>query len=155
MGNCMENAIEAMHGDGGPTTHSDMDRYQEAAMRTANPVRTATSERERLLNFSLGLAGEAGEVADLIKKHVYHGHPLDKEKLIKELGDCLWYVTGMAWCIGSSLFIVGMRNVEKLRKRYPDGFSQERSINREENKPRAQMCGCGQIHGSGERCGPW
>ena len=81
---------------------------------------------------ALGIAGEAGEVADLVKKHVGHGHPLDRNKLAKELGDVLWYVAALAHDIGLDLSTVAALNVVKLRRRYPDGFSTERSINRVE-----------------------
>lgn len=105
----------------------DVNLYQHLAMRTANP------ECLSLSNVGLGIAGEAGEVADLIKKHLHHGHELDRDKLIKELGDVAWYLA-----LGCSVLKVDMKtvlwkNVEKLKKRYPEGFSSERSINRDEN----------------------
>lgn len=85
---------------------------------------------DRLAINALGVAGEAGEVADLVKKHVGHGHALDRDKLAKELGDVLWYVAALAHDIGIDLSTVAALNIEKLRRRYPDGFSTERSINR-------------------------
>jgi NTP pyrophosphatase (non-canonical NTP hydrolase) len=66
----------------------------------------------------------------MLKKHLFHGKPLDADEVIKELGDVLWYVAGMATAIGVSLDDVGQRNVDKLRKRYPDGFSVEASAQR-------------------------
>ena len=72
----------------------------------------------------MGVAGEAGEVADMIKKHLGHGHDLDRDKLIKELGDCLWYTATLAKLIGCTLSDVAQQNVEKLAKRYPGGFSE-------------------------------
>lgn len=81
----------------------------------------------------LGLAGEAGEAADIIKKFVGHKHPLDEAtslKLLAELGDVLWYVTAIASELDLGLDAIVQYNVEKLRKRYPEGFSTERSINR-------------------------
>lgn len=72
-------------------------------------------------------------MADIIKKHIGHGHPLDTEKVHKELGDVLWYVAVLARRIGSTLEDVAASNVEKLRKRYPEGFSSERSINRKDD----------------------
>lgn len=100
--------------------------YQELAMRTANP------EHINLSNVGLGIAGEAGEVADLIKKHLHHNHELDREELIKELGDVCWYVALGCTALGIEMAEVMQRNIEKLKKRYPDGFDSNKSINREE-----------------------
>ena len=98
--------------------------YQKAAMRTANPGCKVLS------NAALGLAGEAGEVADIVKKHLYQGHDLDKEKVVKELGDCMWYIALMCDCIDVSLDDVMVENIKKLMDRYPDGFDSSKSINR-------------------------
>jgi NTP pyrophosphatase (non-canonical NTP hydrolase) len=78
----------------------------------------------------LGLVGESGEVVDLIKKHVYHGHPLDSDKLLKELGDVLWYVAALATALDVELSEVAAKNIAKLTARYPEGFSSEASMNR-------------------------
>jgi len=79
---------------------------------------------------ALGIAGEAGEVADHIKKHIGHGHPLDRQAVAKELGDVLWYVAAMADLLGTPLEQIAQMNLDKLRARYPEGFSYEASINR-------------------------
>jgi NTP pyrophosphatase (non-canonical NTP hydrolase) len=100
--------------------------YQKLAMRTAN-------EKCRTLgNAGLGITGEAGEAADIIKKHLFHGHELDKDELIKELGDVAWYLAETAYALDVSLEEVCTRNIEKLRHRFPEGFSTENSINRTE-----------------------
>jgi NTP pyrophosphatase (non-canonical NTP hydrolase) len=101
--------------------------YQREVMRTAA---TSKSPELQLATMGLGIAGEAGEVADLLKKHIGHGHPLDVDKLKKELGDVLWYVVAVGLAVGLDLEDVAQGNVEKLRKRYPNGFSRERSMNR-------------------------
>lgn len=80
---------------------------------------------------ALGLAGEAGEVVDLIKKHRFHGHDLDREALVGELGDVLHYLAAEARCHGIKLEEVARHNIAKLAKRYPNGFSHEASRNRE------------------------
>jgi NTP pyrophosphatase (non-canonical NTP hydrolase) len=159
--------------------------YQTLASRTFNMQLNRT---ERLENAALGLIGEAGEIADLIKKHRHHGHPLDRDKVIDECGDLLWYVAQMcsvleyeisygfvgkkgfglsigvyALRLGRNVGIVAeqvdreyrhidtsvvgaflddhidstldeaqQRNIEKLRRRYPNGFSSEASLNRAE-----------------------
>ena len=104
-----------------------INEYQKLAMTTKNPDLTG---RDLLINSVMGLCGESGEVIDLVKKHVSHGHPLNKEKLIDELGDVAWYLAECADAIGISLEEVLAHNIEKLKKRYPEGFSTERSINR-------------------------
>lgn len=85
---------------------------------------------ERVVIAALGLAGEAGEVADIIKKMAGHGHALDRERLKDELGDVLWYIAELSVAIGLTLEEVGLANVDKLRRRYPEGFSHEASKNR-------------------------
>ena len=79
---------------------------------------------------ALGLAGEAGEFADHVKKWLAQGHDLDYDKLEGELGDILWYVAMGAAACGVSLEYIARRNVEKLRARYPEGFTREASVNR-------------------------
>lgn len=106
--------------------------YQEAALRTANKGKL--SDTELLTNGALGLSGESGECADIVKKHLFQGHELDAEKLAKELGDVAWYLAVASYAIGYSLETVLQMNVDKLRKRYPDGFSADRSIHREEEQ---------------------
>lgn len=102
------------------------DEYQEAAYRTDG----TSGVKERLTNAALGLSGEAGEVADQIKKALFHGHALDEEELAYELGDILWYVAQAANALGYGLDEIARMNIEKLRRRYPEGFSSEASINR-------------------------
>ena len=106
-----------------------INEYQNLAMLTKNPGLTG---RELLINSVMGLCGESGEVIDLVKKHVSHGHPLNREKLIDELGDVAWYLAECATVLDVSLEEILERNIEKLKKRYPEGFSTYRSINREE-----------------------
>lgn len=106
--------------------------YQQAALRTAN--REKLSDTELLTNGVLGLSGESGECADIVKKHLFQGHELDTDKLANELGDVAWYLALASYAIGYPLEKVLQMNVDKLRKRYPDGFSAERSIHREEEQ---------------------
>lgn len=79
-----------------------------------------------------GLTGEAGEVADLIKKHFGHGHVLDHDKLKKELGDVMWYLSQLAEQFDLNMEDIAEANITKLKARYPNGFSEEASINRKE-----------------------
>lgn len=101
--------------------------YQELALRTANSL----NEEDLILNGVLGLSGETGEVADIVKKHLFQGHKLDKSKILDELGDVLWYIAITSKGIGVELEEIAIHNIDKLKKRYPDGFEAERSVNRE------------------------
>ena len=104
----------------------NLDEYQRLALRTARDL----PANERLLNAALGLAGEAGEFADSVKKIRFHGHESDPDELIKELGDLLWYTALAAHALGVPLAQVAERNITKLRGRYPAGFSEPASRER-------------------------
>lgn len=106
----------------------EMAEYDRAAHRT---VSGELGERDSLLLGAVGLAGEAGEVADLVKKHVFHGHDLDRTHALEELGDILWYLAFTARTLGSSLDEVATANVKKLEARYPEGFSGKASRERQ------------------------
>lgn len=106
-----------------------INEYQKAAMRTASGVCAATQEN-LLLNGVMGLNGESGECIDMVKKHLFQGHELNKDKLVKELGDVSWYLAISAEALGVSLEEVMQRNVDKLMERYPDGFDPEKSLHR-------------------------
>ena len=98
-----------------------MDDYQNSVRRTM-PNEGRVVDSLQLATLALGLAGEAGEVVEHVKKHVGHGKGLDKEKVEAELGDVLWYVAALCQALGLSLSDVAERNVAKLWRRYPDGF---------------------------------
>lgn len=100
--------------------------YQSMAMRTAPENQRTWS------NVGLGLAGEAGECADVIKKHLHQGHPLDRDKLFDELGDVAWYIALGCTALGVSMESVLEGNIAKLLRRYPEQFDPERSIHRED-----------------------
>ena len=105
-----------------------INEYQKLAMRTLNP---ALSRKDVLINGVMGLCGEAGEAIDIVKKHLAQGHELDRDSLIKELGDVAWYLAETAYALNVSLEDVMKMNIEKLAARYPQGFDQERSVSRE------------------------
>ena len=104
--------------------------YQRLALTTMNP---ALTKKEVLINGVMGLCGEAGEAIDIVKKHLAHGHELDSDHLIKELGDVAWYLAETAYALDISLEDVLLQNLEKLKKRYPEGFDTERSKQRTED----------------------
>ena len=108
-----------------------INEYQTAALRTAQTDKLTANEL--LLNAALGLCGESGEVADLVKKHRFQGHNLDLDHVAKELGDVAWYLAVGAYAIGLDLETIFRMNIEKLEARYPDGFTADRSLHRAEN----------------------
>ena len=110
-------------------SNDSFDDYQTDAMRTCNkPI----GMEEQLCMAAMGISGEAGEVTDYLKKVCFHGHKLDKVKVVNELGDVLWYVAVLADFLGYNLSEVAEMNVAKLQKRYPNGFTSAASINRKE-----------------------
>ena len=111
-----------------------LNEYQNLAQRTADI--TGNDMEKKLLNGCMGMCGESGEAIDLYKKHKMQGHELDREAMIKETGDVLWYVAETAAALGVTLEEVAERNIAKLRKRYPEGFTPEHSIHREEYEGR-------------------
>lgn len=107
----------------------DFATYQRLALRTSRKDLTPT---EHLINAMLGLAGESGECADLVKKHLYQDGRDITNKLFDEISDVLWYCAEAANACGFSLNEIAEHNIDKLRKRYPNGFSAEKSLHREE-----------------------
>jgi NTP pyrophosphatase (non-canonical NTP hydrolase) len=108
----------------------DANEYQELALRTAGD-QDGIMPNGRAIYSAFGLSGESGEVADIHKKWLFHGHPYDRDELLKELGDVQWYLAVNASSHGITLAELMEHNIAKLKKRYPEGFSTERSINRE------------------------
>ena len=105
----------------------EVNEYQKLAMTTLNP---ALNKRDDLINSVMGLCGESGEAIDIVKKWMAQGHELDRERLAKELGDIAWYLAEAATALDLSLEEILQANIEKLKKRYPEGFDETRSIDR-------------------------
>lgn len=104
-----------------------VNEHQKMALTTLNP---ALGKQDVLINGVMGLCGESGEAIDIVKKHLAQGHPLDREGLIKELGDVAWYLAETAYALDVSLEEVFQRNIDKLKARYPEGFDARRSVER-------------------------
>ena len=104
-----------------------INEYQQLAMTTLNPE---LSEKDVLINGVMGLCGESGEAIDIVKKWLAQGHELDREHLIKELGDIAWYIAEIAYILNVPLEDVLQKNIDKLKSRYPDGFKTKDSIDR-------------------------
>lgn len=95
-------------------------------------IRTANLETAPMCHAAMGIAGEAGEIADVVKKVVFHTKPLDRSHLLEEVGDLLWYVNLMIHTLDSSWGEVMAANIAKLEARYPDlRFDAERANNRD------------------------
>ena len=103
------------------------DEYQAKTMQTLNPD---LCKQDMLINGVMGLCGESGECIALVKKLLHQGHELDRAKRCKELGDGAWYLAETAFALDLSLEEVRRGNLHKLKKRYPQGFRAEQSINR-------------------------
>lgn len=101
--------------------------YQALARRTQNPN---LSPRETLEHALWGLSAEVGEVCSLHQK-THQGHAMDGAALRKEIGDVLWMIAELCDVYGYSMEGIAEENIAKLRKRYPTGFSAERSVHRE------------------------
>ena len=105
----------------------EINEYQKLAMTTLNPE---LNKKDVLINSVMGLCGESGEAIDIVKKWLVQGHELDKEHLIKELGDVAWYLAESATALDIPLEQIFQTNIDKLKKRYPDGFDKEKSLTR-------------------------
>jgi NTP pyrophosphatase (non-canonical NTP hydrolase) len=114
-----------------------MTAYQSAVIRTA-----ALNEEPRLgiAILAMGLAGETGELVDILKKVIGHGHEFDRARVRDEAGDVLWYLTALLDEFDLTLAEVALFNIRKLQARYPDGFDQERSRNRGELRVTCASC---------------
>lgn len=102
-----------------------VNEYQRLAMTTLNPE---LNKKDVLINSVMGLCGESGEAIDIVKKWLAQGHELDKAHLAKELGDIAWYLAEAATALDLELEDVFQGNIEKLKKRYPEGFETEKSL---------------------------
>lgn len=104
----------------------NLNEYQNLSKRTM-PDKL---DKKAAANYAMGISGEAGEVTDIFKKVIFHGHKDNYDEIRKELGDVLHYLSGLATICGMSLEDVAQKNIDKLQKRYPNGFSEQDSRNR-------------------------
>ena len=105
----------------------DFNLYQSLAQRTSN----TKTKSDKIGNGLMGMNGESGEAIDILKKHLYQGHELDRDKIIEEAGDVLWYIAETCTGLGISMEELARKNIGKLVERYPDGFDVDKSLNRE------------------------
>ncbi len=104
-----------------------VNEYQQLAMRT---LAGGASKKDMLVVSMMGLCGEAGEAIEIVKKWIAQGHELDKDRLIGELGDVAWYLAEAATALDIPLEQIFQNNINKLQKRYPNGFDSTRSLKR-------------------------
>ena len=113
--------------------------FREHVIKNRPDFKTSLIQ-EKLAMGGLGLAGEAGEVADLIKKALFHvknpmhSYELDREKLIKEMGDVYWYLEFLCASIGTTQEEVQQANIDKLNKRHPNGWTPESQARKADEK---------------------
>ena len=105
----------------------EVNEYQELAGRTIN---NNLSLEEMLRHSLFEMCAELGEIHSIYQK-VYQGHKIESTAVKKEVGDLLWGIAEFCTVNGWWLEEICKTNIEKLRQRYPDGFSEERSLNRE------------------------
>jgi NTP pyrophosphatase (non-canonical NTP hydrolase) len=103
----------------------DMNTYQTIASKTA-----VYPGRQSIVYPVLGLAGEAGEVAGKLSKHLRGDGPLDKDAMAMELGDCLWFIAAAGLDLGWTLEDIALQNVHKLQKREAEGTLKGNGDNR-------------------------
>ena len=85
----------------------------------------------RLLHGGMGISTEAGEFLDVLKKHIFYGKEIDYVNLSEELGDALFYIALCMDVLGISFEDVMEKNIEKLKARYPEKFTEDKAINRD------------------------
>lgn len=114
----------------------DFKEYERLAMRTKDRMDGPSKGDENdLLEGLMGLNGEAGEAIEILKKHKFQGHPYDffEERIVEELGDCLWYITEAAQALRIPLEVIALCNIDKLERRFPNGFTAKDSIERRDH----------------------
>ena len=109
----------------------EIKEFQKLSIRTLN---NSLSEKEQLANMVIGASCEFSEAGDSIKKYLFQGHELDKKHIEEELGDTMFYICNLATLLNISMENVLEQNVEKLNKRYKNGFSYKASIDRVDKK---------------------
>lgn len=102
--------------------------YQKLAARTMNFEWSRGDQGKHALH---GMVGEIGELHSIYQKR-YQGHPFNEEHAKKEVGDLLWFVAEYCTAHNWNLEDIMQMNIDKLRARYPDGFSSDKSLNRAE-----------------------
>lgn len=109
-------------------TEMTFKRYQELAERTIN---TNLTDNEKLAHALYGLSSETGEISGIFQKEL-QGHEVRRDDLKEEVGDLLWFTAELCTVFGFDMGEIAQKNIDKLKKRYPDGFDEDRSVNRDQ-----------------------
>jgi NTP pyrophosphatase (non-canonical NTP hydrolase) len=113
----------------------NLENYVELASRSENKdfskiAGRLNDESIRLLHGTLGIGTESGELQDALKKYLIYGKDLDRDNIIEESGDLLWYIALVCSAMNVTLEEVCQKNIAKLAIRYPDKFSEADAIGR-------------------------
>lgn len=100
--------------------------YQQLAARTIN---RDLSQYEMIMHALHGMVGEIGEIHSMYQKE-YQGHAFEQSHLWKEVGDLLWFAAELCTAYGVNMDDVARANINKLKARYPEGFTADKSLNR-------------------------
>tara|TARA_R100001460_G_scaffold61768_1_gene101904 strand:- start:467 stop:871 length:405 start_codon:yes stop_codon:yes gene_type:complete len=114
---------------------SDASRDAQALSDSLDVIDNFGVSPERVLTAAIGISAEGGEFAEIVKKCIFQGKPMDDEAqyhMKRELGDIMWYIAQACIALSISLEDVLDTNIQKLEARYPDGFEAFRSEHRKE-----------------------
>lgn len=114
-----------------------IEQYSQMSLRTVPEM----NYRSDITNACMGIAGESGELVDMFKKILFHDKPMDKEKVVNEIGDVIFYINWLACTLGITWDEILTTNVVKLQARYPEGFSTEAANNRDLAREEAAIRG--------------
>ena len=110
---------------------------KEFQLKSTRTLNQALPKDMNIVNMCLGAYGEFSEVSELIKKHLFHYHKLDQGHLAEEIGDVMFYLVNLATIFNFNMEDILQANVDKLKKRYPDGFTAKASVERVDVNARA------------------
>lgn len=114
--------------------------YQEQSQRTfANRKEPLSEKQTDLLHCAIGLSTEAGELLDAFKKNIYYGKPLDTVNVGEEIADCMWYISNLCRMAEIDFEKILENNINKLKVRYPEKFTEENALNRNLESERKEL----------------
>ena len=121
-------------GMAGEDYHDFESLVQKFQHQSTSLFKSLNSQAEDIHHAATGMAGEAGEVLEISKKHWIYNKPLSRVHVIEELGDLAFYTTNLMAILGITVAEVLEYNYQKLRKRYPDGYTDEAAQERADKK---------------------